>query len=451
MKIAIIGSGIAGLTAAYRIHRDRIGEVTLLDGQPRAGIDAHRVEINHQGHQVTVDVPSRMFNDAQWPNLTRLYDEIGVRYVPVNASQSFSVIEERKHDGEPYSYLRNDDATRPGQMTSQMLSRTGRRIRLQAMKFFRVGTSDLHAGSDHPSSQQTLGDYLRRHDFSDDFVYRFLYPTLASTVCTCQYASLDSYPAHTVLRTLSNLVRPGKLQRTRLGTADVARRLLRGKIRVLHNTRVDSVAVQVNERDNASSARSDSCESDGVEVRLDDGRRLLFDHVVLATQADTALSLLENPDARQRAILGSIRYDNVSVCVHDDPRLMPKRKSHWSTFNMLTEPSHQAASCTVWLNRFYGNWKFRHPVFQTIGDVGTIDPAKVVRSTKLCRSVVNFQSLAALDQLDQWHAEPGRRIWFCGSWASRGVPLLESAVVSAEKVSESIKAGIDRLSRVQSN
>ena len=429
MKIAIIGSGIAGLTAAYRLGRDRIGEVTLLERQPRAGIDAHRVEVTRDGHRVSVDVPSRMFNHAQWPNLVRLYDEIGVKSVPVNTSQSFSMVEDPLQDDLPRSYLRNEDATRPGQLAKHFLSRTGRRIGLEALRFFRVATNDLRVGEVSESTTQTLSQYLRRREFDEGFIYRFLYPTLASTVCTCRYESLDRYPAYVVLDALSNIVRPGKLQRTRRGTSDVAERLSKTKTRVLRDVTVESI-------------RS----SDGhVEIDLDSGHRLTFDHVVVATPANTALSLLANPCRRHRELLGSIRYDEVPVAVHEDARLMPSRKSHWSTFNMLTEPTATGASCTVWLNRYYGTWALRRPLFQTIGTVGKIDPSKVMRSTTLFRSVVDQDSLDAIGRLERFEQEPDCRLWFCGSWAARGVPLLESAVVSAQRVAQRIKTQVQIL------
>lgn len=461
-KIAIIGSGIAGLTAAYRLSRDQNMKVTLFERQPRPGIDAHRVQIHDGDRSVTVDVPSRMFNSEQWPRLSNLYQEIGVESVPVEPSQSFSLLSPSKQSSSKQSsslltssmlgsfnldslkqelsqvpslqtYLRHDIATRTTFPIREMFSSINREIAAETVRFFRVGTSDLGNATFRESAAETLIDYLRRLKFSDTFVYRFLYPTLSSTVCTCSYESLDRYPARIVLQTLANLVQPTNLMRTRWGTSDVAERLSASEIDSNNSTDVEEITEV----------------SDGVRLDIRDGQSLLFDHVVIATQASKAMAMVAEPHEQEHRVLRAIRYDQVPVSVHRDTALMPKRRSKWSTFNMATEPSFTSASCTVWLNRFYGNWVSSQPVFQTIGSSCPIDESKIERRATLYRSVVDAESVAALDQLDQLHRQEERRIWFCGSWASRGLPLLESAVVSAEHVAARVVEVANQLDTVR--
>ena len=425
IKIAIIGSGIAGLSAAYRLSRGNVGKVTLFERHSRPGIDAHRVDIGRDGHQVAVDVPSRMFNTLQWPSLSRLYHEIGVLSLPVESSQSFSVLDasspaEQKSNVGLKTYLHRRAATRTIFPIRELVWSSNRRIAKESARFLHAGTEYLKHFDGDESEPETLRDFLKRRSFQDEFVYCFLYPTLASTVCTCRYESLNHYPAHVVLQTLANLTRSEELRRTRFGTSDVANRLCRHDIEIVNDVTVDVVV------------------DAGPTVRLNmsDGQARLFDHVIIATQANTALSLLSDACRHEREILQSIGYDDVPVVVHTDTQLMPKRRSKWSTFNMLIEPTFASASCTVWLNRFYGNWKFSDPVFQTIGLQASIDESKIIRRAVLHRSVVDQRSIAALDRLGRIHHQQERRIWFCGSWAGRGLPLLESAVVSAEQVAD---------------
>jgi predicted NAD/FAD-binding protein len=284
------------------------------------------------------------------------------------------------------------------------------------------GREDLACGL---SPSQTLGEYLAERDYTARFRTEFLYPTLSSTVCTCSYRGLDQYPARVVLETLRCLTDDRALQRTRYGTRDVVNRLTASLSDVRMNHAVTALYDQ----------------GDHVCVISADGSREQFDHVIVATQANTALSLQPELPYFEREVLGSIPYQDVYVVVHRDEQLMPPQKQDWQTFNMLVHqsgPAVERATCTVWLNRFDSRCRGLPNMFQTISPAVEPSASKVLARIRLQRPAVNIRSMHEIAMLEDMHELLGRRIWYCGSWAAAGVPLLETAVISARRAAETI-------------
>jgi predicted NAD/FAD-binding protein len=425
IRIAVIGSGIAGLSAAYWLSQEADIEVTLLEKNDRIGMDAHRLDLprldlpQDDDQILSVDVPSRMFNASQWPRLVKLYDELGVAYERVNATQSFSHFSHAT-DVATETFLKLDVAFRPQQAIRKIVRAQSRKLLSEAARLMKEGPHDLDAGLD-PS--QTLRQYLLGKNYSTSFRDAFLYPTLSSTVCTCSFAGLDDYPARIVLSALRRLTDDRDLMRTSKGTQDVVSRLSSPSIDVQTNYTASTIIAS----------------EQGVKVTSYSGTVHEFDHVIMATQANTALKLLPAIEASEIDLLKTIPYEDVPIVVHRDARMMPKAKSDWCTFNMgVSDAKPQAsAMCSVWLNRFH-DWSSLPDHFQTIMPVVRPDPSSVLAEIHLQRPIVNAQSVRALALLEQLHRQPDRRIWYCGSWASEGIPLLETGVVSAERVVKAI-------------
>ncbi len=437
MKIAIIGSGITGLAAAYRLAGQAGYHVTLIERGPTTGLAANNFNwqtdrkpsrwrgdpgdpttnravanpTDELTSQLRGDLPLRMFNAANWPSLLDLYQQAGVEFLPVSATQSFS-----QHNR---VYLAINDAMRP-RLSTQMIHRSNRSIVSDAQRLKRQGKADLNNPLD---PRETLSQYLDRQGYSDEFKYRFLYPTLSSTVCTCSYASLDRYPADVVLAALDRITHGRPLQRLKNSAADVASRL---------TASVDDLRF-------SCTVRSIEDRNHEAIVWFSDGSHETFDQVLVATQANTAARLIEQDDQRQ-SLLRSIQYEDVSVVVHQDESLMPSKPSNWSTFNMSLSDDARSAMCTVWMNRF-ANWPAADNLFQSINPIedATIDSQAVVAKVRLQRPVVTWQSQAAIGQIASKQSLRPSRVLLAGSWAAAGVPLLESGVRSAWAACEVIE------------
>jgi predicted NAD/FAD-binding protein len=176
------------------------------------------------------------------------------------------------------------------------------------------------------------------------------------------------------------------------------------------------------------------CRDDGgVEVEVD-GRRERFDHVVIATQANQALRLLDAPSDAERRALSTFRYERVEVVTHTDERLLPARRDAWAPVNVVVSSAHDFPMSTIWMNAVQTALRGARPVFQTVSPIVAPAADTVLAHARFERSVVDAASVRALSDLDVLQREPDRRVWFCGSYARAGIPLLESAVASSEPV-----------------
>lgn len=410
-SIAIVGSGIAGLSAAWRLGQ--LGaDVTVFESRSAPGIDSLSLEIPAGDSTIRADVPSRMFNESEWPELTRLYRTLGIETEPVDASQSFSI--DRQN-----SWLTTNDARRPTGALGLLTDPVSRTIAADLRRLLSEGRKHLRAGS----LVSLMGDYLKAGRYSDDFLFRFLYPTLSSTVCTCSYAALNRYPALVLFQTLQNLMDDRTLMRARLGTSHIVRKLLPDEKVLRLNTAIAGII------------RSET----GVKVRDSAGRDYEFDHVILAIQSNQAKAIIEDLATTEASTLGAFVFEPVQVVVHNDQALMPVRARDWRTFNMISNPDSSGAFCSVWLNKFHRDWPTEsNASFQTIwaghpNDYQISDQTVLARAS-MQRVVVTADSSHAWEELDKLHQEQSRRLWFCGSWAAPGTPLLESGVVSTNRV-----------------
>ena len=160
----------------------------------------------------------------------------------------------------------------------------------------------------------------------------------------------------------------------------------------------------------------------------------LFDRVIVATQANHAAQLCPELSKETQTIFNSFDYEDVDVVVHTDLSLMPNEPNQWGVFNFLS--SVEGSMCTVWLNKFHCQWPASvSPLFQTIKPIMEIDPEKIVSRTRLQRPVVNNKSWTLWQSVERLNKQ-SQRLKFCGSYAVAGIPLLESAVVSAMQVCE---------------
>lgn len=420
MRVGVIGTGITGLTAAWLFQRAG-AVVTVFDRQLRVGMDAHRVELEVEEQQVSVDIPPRMFSSSLWPNLTRLYRQIGVESIPIDPSKSFDRFQPVTDKPTVNSaVLKLGDTYQPKLTPGLILNPMTRQILSDIRRMMRSVPLDLQR-----ENQVTMVEYLRENDYSEPFKCRFLYPALSSTVCTCSYDSLDAYPADVLLKAMLKLTEPEGLFRTRHGSRDVVERLTNDLSDIRLGTSV---------------SRVEQTQSHAI-LHTDLGERLEFDHLIVATQANAAEKMLSPEMKTEKDMLSHFRYENISVAVHTDESLMPSRRKDWSHFNLLSSSDDRAAMCTIWMNRFCSDWQIDSPIFQTIMPLADPDPESLLGSAELQRPVVDQVSEIGLKKLAGLHAQNDRRVWFCGAYASPGVPLLESGVVSSLAVGERVGVG----------
>ena len=153
--------------------------------------------------------------------------------------------------------------------------------------------------------------------------------------------------------------------------------------------------------------------------------------MIVATQANHASRLVADALPEESRLLSNFRYVDVPIVVHFDESVLPRRKNDWRTFNF--EARAKKSACTVWMNRFHKGWPTETNLFHSIFPHEHIDDRKIISSDTLQRPIVNATTSGLHQALHKTHLQD-RRVWFVGSYASPGVPLLESAVQSSNTV-----------------
>jgi len=410
IKIGIVGSGIAGLSAAWLLNRQGC-DVTLFEKGPKSGFAVHSCDIAELipqlDGQLVGDIPSRMFNESLWPSVIELYREAGIEFEPVDQQQTFHVGNE--------VLLKVTLPYRASSLIGDALKPSFRRLVGSITRFQNTGRAALRSDDLMQKSFGSYMDSLPSEQVPKEFVDGFLLPALTSTVFTCPRSELLQFPAALVLEALNRIASEGSpLMRTVHGSLDASRKLLEG---------IDSV------RFNAEVQQID--QSDESAFVVVDGDKQSFDHVIVATQANHASRLVENVLPRESSLLSKFHYVDVPVVLHTDSNVLPPQRSDWGTFNF--DSQFESATCTVWMNRFHKQWPETTDVFHSIFPQADIDPQKVLASVVMQRPVVDFETASLHQELDRYHAN-SPRIWFSGSYASPGVPLLESGVAASKKV-----------------
>ncbi len=407
-SIAVVGSGMAGLAAA-RLCRDAGHRVTVFEAQSARGMDAHALDI----YGGIVDVPLRVMSPEAWQSVLALAAHVGVDTFAVDTFASCSWL-----NGKTWfrsSRLPVTGWPVPGSW--RFLNRHTLSI-AQGFLHLRAATERLVHENDR---QSTLGEIADREGFEPVF-WRGLVLPLLTTICTCREEHLRAWPALPLLTLLATIVHGAQLQRLTGGT----RALVDGLVRDLD---FESGAAVVTLKQ----------DGDGVTLRNAAGAGGRFDRVIVATQANQLSFLDHEQFTRERHALGNIRFDHGELFVHHDTRFLPRREADWSALNYLVRDDLQAAMFTVWVNAVEPTLAGAPPVLQTWNPLFEPDPAQVAARVKLARAVVHGGTASALTTLDALHDEPGRRVFFCGSWAYPGVPLLESAVRSAVAVATRLR------------
>lgn len=416
MKIAVIGSGIAGLTATWRLKDKH--QVTLYERWGKLGMDAQTAEIDCDGTPLQINVPMRVFYPEYYPKLTALYDELNIAYEPVQYSGSFS-----HFGGKTYFRYKNywlGPYAVPFLTGRSMRSPAAIRIGAELVKLLHKTKRSNQAAS---LDNITIEEYMRREGYSEFFANHFLYPTYAG-ICTCSYDSVKQYPAAIILEYLNSGLTWAKVNRLTHGTQDAAGRLAASAAGVKLNMDLKSVALN----------------DAGVEICDGEGHKAQYDHVVIATQANQALQLLSQASAEEQAALSKFRYEESQVVVHKDSNMAPKNPKEWAPVNFLMSDDHDKPMATIVMNRIHPQLANKPPIFETWNPLTDIEPKDVLLEASFERPVVSTESLGGITELEALHQQQDRKIWFCGSYSKRGIPLLESAACSAHSVAERLNS-----------
>ena len=389
MRIAVVGSGISGLSAAWLLSRQH--DVVLYEANERLGghTDTHDVHVD--GQALRVDTGFIVHNPIHYPLLTRLFAELGV--ASQETTMSFSV----QDAGTGLEY----NATTLDSLFCQRRNLVSPRfwgMLRDLARFYREAPALLALVGHGP----TLGDYLRDHRYGDAFRDQHLVP-MASALWSSPAAGILEFPAKYLVQFMAN---HHMLQLT----GRPPWRVVRGGSR----TYVEAMAARWDVRVRLlTPVRGIARDAHGAVVRCDTGSER-FDHVVLACHSDQALALLDDAHPDERDILGAIPYQANETLLHTDARLLPRHRKAWAAWNAYL-PADPAQACTVsyCMNLLQG-LAVDTPLVVSLNRSHDIDPAKVLVRRHYHHPVYTPASVAAQGRKDR--IQGVRRTWFAGAY-----------------------------------
>lgn len=410
LRVAVIGSGAAGLAAGWSLSRHH--DVTLFEADGRLGGHAHTVDVDLGGKTFPVDTGFIVYNEVNYPSLTAAFAELGVETEASNMSFSVSQDEGRfeysgRWPGGLFAQRRNLASPRYWRMLADI------------RRFYSRAVNDLAPLERNGTS---LGDYIAQSGYSATFRDRHLLP-MVGAIWSTPTGSAQAMPAAAVIRFfhghgLLKIKNRPQWRTVTGGSRNYVERLMadfRGQ--ALSGRPVDAVLRH----------------GDKVTIRVKGKDALEFDHVVIATHADQALRLLDTPSADEARILGAFQYGANRVILHTDARLMPARRAAWASWNFIETPDG-GQGVTYWMNLLQ-NLETPRPLFVTLNPPKEPDPALVLGAYAYDHPVFDQDAIAAQPSLD---ALQGRnRTWFCGSYFGYGFheDAFASGLAAASKLS----------------
>jgi len=390
MKLAVIGSGISGLSAAYHFSKNH--KVDLFEQDDHFGGHSLTYDIKEEDKVVPVDLGFIVFNEQTYPNLISFFRELDVPFEKSNMSFSVSVKDSNVEYGG--SGLNAIFANKKNLLNLKFLKMIN-----EIISFYKKAPSLLN----HNLSEDTLGNYLEKSKLSKYFIEYHIIPMVAA-IWSMPFEKAKDMPLKLFLNFFINhglfklKNRPQWYTVTNRSRAYVNKVLEKISGEVFKNYKVSKIL------------RSEN------NVRISIGNEYLdYDHVILASHADQSLKILEEPTSEEDKILKRFSYVSNKAYLHIDENLMPLRKSAWSSWNSITKDNRTCI--TYWLNKLQ-NLKTSKNYFLTLNPVEQINNNKILKKIDFTHPYFNKENVKL--QKDLHKLQGKKRTWFCGSYFGYG-------------------------------
>jgi predicted NAD/FAD-binding protein len=404
-RVAVIGSGIAGLSAAH--HLNNHVDLSLFEAGSYFGGHTHTVDVTLPSAQGTlthgVDTGFLVYNQRTYPGLIGLFESLNIRTAA--SDMSFSVQARWDDTGKVLEWNGANLNSVFAQRSNLLRPRFWGLLR-DIMRFNQLAT-DLAQSGQADALTQPLQQFLDEHRFGSAFRQGYLLPMLGC-IWSCPTTQMLQFPVATMVRFCDN---HGLLQVNNrppwFTVAGGAKHYVQAIIDRISDKRLNTPVLGI--------ARDDQ----GVQIRTAQGVER-FDQVVLATHADQSLALLEHPSSDEQALLGAIRFQANRAVLHTDTRVMPQRRLAWAAWNYqrTQDDSESARVCLhYWLNRLQP-LPFKQDVIVSLNPASPIDPATLLGSYDYDHPVFDLPAIAAQNQLPRLQGQ--QRTWYAGAWMRFG-------------------------------
>ena len=390
MKIAVIGSGISGLSASYYFSKKY--KVDLFEQDDHFGGHSYTYDIKEDNKIIAVDLGFIVFNEQTYPNLIRFFNELNVPFEKSNMSFSVSIKDTNvEYGGSGFNAI---FANKKNLLNFKFLKMIN-----EIINFYKTAPSLVNT----ESSNATLGDYLKSSKLSKYFIDYHIIPMVAA-IWSMPFQKAKEMPLKLFLNFFINhglfklKNRPQWYTVSNRSRTYVKKVLEKISGEVFKNYKVSKIL------------RSEN------NVRILIGNEYQdYDHVILASHADQSLELLDDPSLEESEILKKFTYVSNEAYLHRDENLMPIRKSAWSSWNSISK--NENTCVTYWLNKLQ-NLNSEKNYFLTLNPVEAIDKNKIIKKIHFTHPYFNKDNVAL--QKDLHKLQGKKRTWFCGSYFGYG-------------------------------
>ena len=398
MRIAVIGSGVSGLGAAYALSD--VADVHLFERDSRLGGHANTVEVEYDGARIAVDTGFIVYNTKNYPNLTALFDHLGVETKWSDMSFGFSL-------GDGALEYACDDVDKIFAQRRNLLNPRFVWTFREVLRFCKTAPADLASGE---AAGWSLGDWLERRRFSTWFRERFILP-MGGAIWSTPTNRMLAFPAESFLRFFANHDLYTGLDKA------LQWRTVEGGSQAY----VAQIGAALGSRAHTGVGAVEVVRTAGRPfLRFSDGSEGAFDHVILACHGPQAHSLLADKDAEEAALLGAFKVSANRAILHRDARLMPARRKVWSSWNMMSQGVQdrgRPVAVSYWMNRLQSLDPARD-LFVTLNPHIEPDPEKVFAEFAYAHPMYDQ---AAFDAQAGMEAIQGRGgVWHAGAWLGYG-------------------------------
>lgn len=411
-RIAVVGCGVAGLTAAWLLSRRH--DVHLFEKNNYAGGHTRTLTIGTGlDTGLSVDTGFIVMNHRNYPKFTKVLEKLDVALA--DSSMTFSF-----HDTQTsYGYAGNSLATLFPSL-GYWLKPHHLSLVKELWRFGRIGYADLSSGY---LDNRTLGEYCTKRGFSQAFLHNYLYP-MGAAIWSSPIERMQAFPARPYLHFLENhgLLRLKNRPQWKYVQGG-SRTYVRAMLQSFSNPPQLNCAPRGIRRNHGK-----------VQLDFDGSDSLEFDQVVIGTHANQAYQLLLDPSAEETANLSPWKYQQNTVTLHTDSAQLPKKRKLWASWNFARESGHEDSrpvSVSYYMNRLQ-NLQTEQDYIVTLNTTRTIDPTAIINQTSLTHPLYCFESLATQDRLRSMNG--ARNTWYCGSYFGYG--FHEDAVQAATEVAQ---------------
>lgn len=408
MRIAVIGSGISGLGAAWLMSREH--DVRLFEKSSRIGGHSNTVDAHINGTSVPVDTGFIVYNELNYPNLVGLFAHLGVETQTTDMSFSVSL---RNKQLEYEGSLRGLVA-----QPSNLFKPRYWRMVADLIRFYRTATDALADGPENES----LGAFTKRLKMSDAFLDDHLMP-MGAAIWSCPKETMMSFPARSFMQFMNN-------HRLLDFTGRPVWRTVKGGSRNYVQKILSALGDRVTADCHIRKIRRDG---GGVILSIDGEGDVYFDKVIMAAHADESLALISDASDEETRILSKFRFQPNRVLLHSDPELMPKRRGCWGAWNYMTEHQNGDLCLTYWMNRLQSIDEST-PLYVTMNPTTEPNPDLLHASLSYDHPIFDGPAIEGQSELTSIQGRNG--LYFCGAWTRYG--FHEDGLRSAVAVAKSL-------------